>query len=176
MSYYKTTDPVAMEKARAWLASFAAHRDAALALSAELGGSNSKFYNIRGRLAGIVFEPDADIPAHFRKLGDPRAWWPRRNTVEGRAISQRIRDLPQILDARDVNAAIGYNPGLYCTIGAGMVFVDHPHFVLTAEALFFSFPDQVNWYRAPAHVTEIVSSEFHTAAMKTMEASDACQN
>lgn len=176
MAYYKTTDPVAMEKARAWLASFAAHRDAALALSAELGGSNSKFYNIRGRLAGIVFEPEADIPAHFRKLGDPRAWWPRRNTAEGRAISERIRALPQILDVRELNQSIEYVPSAYFTPGGGMVFAEHPHFVLTAEALFFRLPDQVNWYHAPAYVAEIVGSEFHAAAMKTMEASDACKN
>lgn len=165
MSYYKTIDPIAMAEAKKWIESFATHRNAAIALSAVIGASKDKFYNHRGQLVGFVFEDGVNVPDHFKKIQGSNAWWPRRGNPMGLAIGQMIKDLPKILSTENLNKAVNFIPQAFFGRN-GMTLVEHPHYVLTDEALFFMIPDEIDQYKAPNHVTEIVGSEFKTATEK----------
>lgn len=157
MSYYKTTNVVAIEAYNAWQQSIEAHRLAALQISAEVGASRNKLCRYRdGRFAALVFDDNHDIPSYFRRFKDyPSAYMPIRSIAAGKEIARRLSNLPKILPATQFNRAIGFNP---CLI-SGMRLLEWPASRLVDGVLFFMVPDEAG-YQPPAHVTEILGSEY----------------
>ena len=164
MPYYKTFDSVSVSAFRDWRRSIAVHQKAALALSTEAGASPPRCcrYN-DGRFAAFIFEPEQEIPAYFRPFRHfAGAYVPCLTTKEGKQLRDKIRKLPQILMPNNYNRAIGFSP---CLI-SGMRLCEFPATVSYGDAIYFMVPDDAE-YAPPAHVIEILGSEYNRAMKDT---------
>lgn len=111
----------------------------ALKLSRKLGATNFHVWS-RGGLAGFVFEKEPDQKAWCRADRKTGLYWPRKNTVEGKAIWKEIKGLPPIPNVQKALAIVGldysfpvicddrngYSPVAWGWVDKGVVFVKVP--------------------------------------------------
>ena len=122
-------------------------------VNADKWRSCDKFpYAVVGGISSFLITKN--IPEYFKPLGGPNEYMPNLTKKEGKALQERINQLPKVTHA-ELNLAVGYNNDTNC-IG----------YVFDSKYKWYLFSLHRDWdYTPPADCLEITASEYKLLAI-----------